>query len=111
MVHPLLQGRDLRQSIGEAEAARVHDDQAAEARESGEEAVHPGLLPEDFEVRHGARYEEQVWAGGSYDLVGKGGAVVPRIGGLWAIHRRIVSRHMGRRKGATPPDLTKLQHR
>ena len=35
------------------------------------------LAPEDFEVRrHGARYEQQVWAGGSDDLVGEGGAVV-----------------------------------
>ena len=99
IVHAILQGRDLRQSIGEAEAARVHDDQSAEARESGEEAVHPRLVPEDFEVRHGARYEQQVWAGGSDDLVGESRAVVPCIRGLWPIHGRIVSRRMGRRKG------------
>jgi hypothetical protein len=37
--------------------------------------VHLRLAPEDFEVRrHGARYEQQVWAGGSDDLVGEGGA-------------------------------------
>ena len=58
IVHALLQGRDLCQSIGEAEAPRIHDDQSTEPCESCEEAVHSRLIQEDFEVRNRSRYEQ-----------------------------------------------------
>ena len=81
--HSLIEGRHVRQAIGEPEAARVHEDEPGEAHQSREEPPHPRFLPLHFEVRHGPGTNRRSGPDEPDDLVRDRGAVVPGVRGSW----------------------------
>jgi hypothetical protein len=77
----LLDGVGLDDPLGQTGAAAVVEDQAAECRESFEEAAVRGCLPQLLELREPTGQEEQIERPVADDLVGDARVVAARVAG------------------------------
>jgi hypothetical protein len=97
----VVQRRHVRQTIGEPQAPRVHQDEPREARQAGQETFDPRFLPEHLDMGHRPRDEQEIRSGTrrAHHLIGERGPVVPRV-------RRLLVRHLVHRLPSEATDAS-----